>query len=63
MAKRKGHSCGSLRRRDFLALATAGAASVVTGWPESKEGSETLLAMPGGEAPAARYGRHRHGAF
>ena len=51
MARRKGHSNGSLRRRDFLALATGGVASVMAGWPGSKAGNETLLAMPAGEAP------------
>jgi beta-glucosidase len=50
MAKRNRGSCGALRRRDFLALATAGAVAVVTGWPESKGGGETLPAIPGGEA-------------
>jgi beta-glucosidase len=50
MARRKGCSNGSLRRRDFLALATGGVASVVTGWPMSKGGSGTLEAMPVGEA-------------
>jgi len=49
MAKRDRRSCGSLGRRDFLALATAGAASVMTGWPASLGGSETLLAMAGEE--------------
>ena len=48
MAKCDKSFCGSLKRRDFLALASAGAASLMTGWPASHGESETLLVTAGG---------------
>jgi hypothetical protein len=49
MVKLSRRSSGSLRRRDFLALATAGAVSVVTGLPGSKSESATLPALAAGQ--------------
>ncbi len=56
MTNRSRGSCGSLRRRDFLALAAASAASVVAAWPESKGEGATLPVMPGGETQAVDTG-------
>jgi len=49
MANRSRGFRGPLGRRDFLAWAATGAASVVTGWPDSPGGSATLPVIPGGE--------------
>ena len=50
MTKCKKVFSGPVSRRDFLALATAGAAVVATAWPESKGTGDTLPAMQGGES-------------
>jgi beta-glucosidase len=52
MARTKSSSRELLRRRDFLALATGGVASMVTGWPGNSGAIKALPVMSTGETPA-----------
>jgi beta-glucosidase len=50
--KHDKHSCAFVKRRDFLVLATAGAASALTGWAFVKNAGGSVLAAQSGQAPA-----------
>jgi beta-glucosidase len=52
MAERDKESHEPVSRRDFLALATGGAALAVTGWPEKRGMAEMRADTPAGQTPS-----------